>query len=128
MEIYPRSEFEYGILPCPLYKEGGDYHSVAYFNNWAHLWAIPQMTENDEYAERMMEIMAVYSSLPNSTMSAYYDRTVYLQAASNNGSRKVMDIIRTFCSNRDKTMIIVTHYPEELPDIIDKQFRLVRQS
>ena len=40
----------------------------------------------------------------------------------------VMDIIRTFCSNRDKTMIIVTHYPEELPDIIDKQFRLIRQS
>ena len=42
-----------------------------------------------------MEIMAVYSSLPDSTMSAYYDRTVYLQAATNNGSRKVMDIIRT---------------------------------
>ncbi len=40
----------------------------------------------------------------------------------------VMDIIRTFCSNREKTMIIVTHYPEELPDIIDKQFKLIRQS
>lgn len=40
----------------------------------------------------------------------------------------VMDIIKTYCSNRDKTMIIVTHYPEELPDIIDKELRLVRHS
>ena len=94
MEIYPRSEFEYGILPCPLYKEGGDYHSVAYFNNWAHLWAVPSMVVNEENAERMLQIMAVYSSLEDSTMHAYYDRTVYLNAAPDNGSRGVMDIIR----------------------------------
>ena len=94
MEIDPRSEFEYGILPCPLYEEGGDYHSVAYFNNWAHLWAIPCMTANEEYAERMLQVMAVYSSLEDSTMHAYYDRTVYLNAAPDNGSRQVMDVIR----------------------------------
>ena len=94
IEIYPRSEFEYGILPCPLYEEGEDYHSVAYFNNWAHLWAIPSMTANTEYAERMLQIMAVYSSLEDSTMHAYYDRTVYLNAAPDNGSRQVMDVIR----------------------------------
>ena len=94
IEIYPRSEFEYGILPCPLYEEGEDYHSVAYFNNWAHLWAIPCMTANEEYAERMLQIMAVYSSLEDSTMHAYYDRTVYLNAAPDNGSRQVMDVIR----------------------------------
>ena len=94
MEIYPNSEFEYGILPCPLYEEGGDYHSVAYFNNWAHLWAIPSMTANEEYAERMLQVMAVYSSLKDSTMHAYYDRTVYLNAAPDNGSRQVMDVIR----------------------------------
>ena len=93
-EIYPKSEYEYGILPCPLYEEGGEYHSVAYFNNWAHLWAIPSMVANDEKAERMLQIMAVYSSLKDSTMHAYYDRTVYLNAAPDNGSRGVMDIIR----------------------------------
>ena len=94
MEIYPNAEFEYGVLPCPLYEEGGTYHSVAYFNNWAHLWAIPSMTANEEYAERMLQIMAVYSSLKDSTMHAYYDRTVYLNAAPDNGSRQVMDIVR----------------------------------
>ena len=95
MEIYPNADFEYGVLPCPLYEEGGDYHSVAYFNNWAHLWAIPSKTANEEFAQRMLQIMAVYSSLKDSTMHAYYDRTVYLGAAPDNGSRQVMDIIRT---------------------------------
>ena len=94
-EIYPKAQFEYGILPIPTSEEGMDYQSVIYFNNWAHLWAIPQMVENQEYAERMMEIMAVYSSLPASTMDAYYERTIYLQAAKDNGSREAMDIIRT---------------------------------
>lgn len=93
-EIYPRAEMEYGILPCPLYEEGEDYNSVVFFNNWAHLWTIPNMAENVEYAERMLQIMAVYSSLKNSTMHAYYDRTIYLNAAHDNGSRQVMDLIR----------------------------------
>jgi hypothetical protein len=93
-EIYPSAQFEYGILPIPTLTEGTDSRSVIFFNNWAHLWAIPQMTENDEYAERMMEIMAVYSSLPGSTMDAYYERTIYLQAAKDNGSREVMDMIK----------------------------------
>ena len=93
-QIYPFSEFEYGVLPCPLYEEGSDYHSVAFFNNWAHLWAIPNMAANAENAERMLQIMAAYSSLKDSTMHAYYDRTVYLNATPDNGSRQVMDIIR----------------------------------
>lgn len=94
-EIYDNVEFEYGILPNPVLNEGDDYHSVSYFNNWAHLWAVPSMVENAEFAERMLHIMAVYSSLHESTMHAYYDRTVYLNAARNNGSRTVLDIIRT---------------------------------
>jgi len=94
-EIYPKAEFEYGILPVPVYEKGMDYKSVVYFNNWAHLWTIPSMTANEENAFRMMQVMAAYSSAADSTMHAYYDRTVYLQAAADNGSRDVMDIIRT---------------------------------
>ena len=94
-EIFPRAEFEYGILPLPTYEEGMDYQSVVYFNNWAHLWAIPQMVGNQENAERMMEIMAVYSSLEGSTMDAYYERTIYLMAGRENGSREVLDTLRT---------------------------------
>ncbi len=94
-EIYPKATFEYGILPVPVYEDGTPYKSVVYFNNWAHLWAIPSLTNNEQYAFTMMEILAAYSSIPDSTMYAYYDRTVYLQAAADNGSRQVMDIIRT---------------------------------
>ena len=93
-EIYPFAEFEYGILPCPVYEEGQDYHSVIYFNNWAHLWTLPNMLENTEYAERLLEIMAVYSSFSGSTMDAYYERTIYLNAARDNGSRQVLDVVR----------------------------------
>ena len=94
-EIYPKAEFEYGILPIPVYEEGMPYKSVVYFNNWAHLWAIPSLVNREEESFLMMQIMAAYSSLEDSTMHAYYDRTVYLQAAADNGSRKAMDIIRT---------------------------------
>lgn len=94
MEIYPYCEFEYGILPCPIYQEGESYNSVIFFNNWAHLWAVPTVNENYEMAQRMMQIMTVYSSLHESTMHAYYDRTIYLNAAPDNGSRQVLDVIR----------------------------------
>jgi hypothetical protein len=96
-ELYANADFEYGILPNPVLEEGMEYRSLVYFNNWAHLWAIPSMlgTQSEEYAQRMMQILAVYSSLPDSTMSAYYDRTICFIAAKNNKSREVMDIIRT---------------------------------
>ena len=52
------------------------------------------MLENTEYAERLLEIMAVYSSFSGSTMDGYYERTIYLNAARDNGSRQVLDVIR----------------------------------
>jgi hypothetical protein len=96
-ELYANADFEYGILPNPVLEEGMEYRSLIYFNNWAHLWAIPSMlgTQSEEYAQRMMQILAVYSSLPDSTMSAYYDRTICFTAAKDNNSREIMDTIRT---------------------------------
>ena len=38
----------------------------------------------------------------------------------------VMEIIKAFCSNPQKTLIIVTHYPEELPSAIDHTLTLRR--
>lgn len=40
--------------------------------------------------------------------------------------RLVKDIIETFCQRKDKTMIMVTHYKEELPQTIDHHLHLVR--
>jgi len=36
----------------------------------------------------------------------------------------VMEIIKAFCRNPQKTLIIVTHYPEELPSTIDHTLQL----
>ena len=38
--------------------------------------------------------------------------------------RLVKDIIETFCKRKNKTLIMVTHYEEELPSIIDHHIRL----
>ena len=40
----------------------------------------------------------------------------------------VMEIIKAFCLNPQKTLIIVTHYPEELPSTIDHTLTLKRNS
>ena len=40
--------------------------------------------------------------------------------------RLVKDIIETFCKRKNKTLIMVTHYEEELPSIIDHKIFLRR--
>ena len=40
--------------------------------------------------------------------------------------RLVKDVIEAFCSRMNKTLIMVTHYKEELPDVIDHQLYLQR--
>ena len=40
--------------------------------------------------------------------------------------RRVKDIITAFCQRRDKTLIMVTHYEEELPPVIDHRLKLIR--
>ena len=95
-QLYDARPFAYGILPNPVYEAGTDYHSVVYFTNCNHLWAIPNMVKDAEVAQQMMNIFAAYSNvdLKDSTMYAYYERTLYLNTASDEGSRAAMDIIK----------------------------------
>ena len=93
--IYPAAvDWAYGILPIPTYEEGADYHCVVYFQNCHHLWAIPYKRESIENSARMMYIMAAYSGKPDSTMDAYYVRTMYMEVARDDGSRASLDIVR----------------------------------
>ncbi len=43
-------------------------------------------------------------------------------------SRLVKDIINTFMQRKNKTLIMVTHYEEELPECINKELTLVKHS
>lgn len=49
-----------------------------------------------------------------------------LHGLDNINRRLVKDIIETFCRRKNKTMIIVTHYKDELPDCIDHSIFLKR--
>lgn len=47
-----------------------------------------------------------------------------LHGLDNTNRRMVKDIIETFCMRHNKTLIMVTHYQEELPDCITHHFTL----
>lgn len=40
--------------------------------------------------------------------------------------RLVKNVISAFCKRRNKTMVMVTHYAEELPEVIDHTLRLIK--
>jgi hypothetical protein len=88
----------YGVLPTPMYDidaQDGQYYSAVFFQDCVHLWAIPQMCTNADNAAFLFHVMAVYSSKKDSTMDAYYQKTMYMTVATDMGSRECMDIIRT---------------------------------
>ncbi|MBQ8416417.1 MAG: hypothetical protein IJX13_05920, partial [Clostridia bacterium] len=94
-QLYPDNEVPYGILPIAKYTSGQEeYKSVVYYQgNHAHLWALPVKCVSNEYSALMLQVMAVWSDLPDSTMDAYYIKTLY-KAAKDEGSRRSLDIIR----------------------------------
>lgn len=95
-DLYFNCEFAYGILPTPAYNEGDDYRSVVHFSNMAHLWAIPALCGDMFNAQLMMATMAACSdiTLADSTMNAYYYRTLYFAVAPDPDARRSLDIIR----------------------------------
>ena len=96
-DLYLNADFEYGLLPTPVYEAGDDYNAVVYFYNTVHLWAIPSLVGDIDKAQIMMNVMAAYSNLkkPGSTMDGYYTRTLYFTVAPDPDARKVMDIIKS---------------------------------
>ena len=51
-----------------------------------------------------------------------------LHGLDNHNRRLVKDIIEAFCKRNNKTMIMVTHYKEELPACIDHSIFLKRHA
>ena len=95
-DLYLNGGFRYGLLPNPVANEGDNYNAVVYFYNIVHLWAVPNLCEDVEKAQVMMNAMAAYSNLKrkDSTMDSYYTRTLYFTVAPDPSARRVMDIIK----------------------------------
>ena len=51
-----------------------------------------------------------------------------LHGLDNRNRRLVKDVIEAFCRRQNKTMIMVTHYKEELPACIDHSIFLLRHT
>ena len=51
-----------------------------------------------------------------------------LHGLDNTNRRMVKDVIEAFCKRQNKTIIIVTHYKEELPNCIDHEIYLKRHA
>jgi molybdate transport system ATP-binding protein len=51
-----------------------------------------------------------------------------LHGLDNRNRRLVKDVIETFCKRDNKTLIMVTHYKEELPACIDHSIYLLRHA
>lgn len=49
-----------------------------------------------------------------------------LHGLDNDNRQKVKDVIETFCSRKNKTLVMVTHYQEELPPCITHRLKLLR--
>ena len=49
-----------------------------------------------------------------------------LHGLDNDNRQKVKDVIETFCSRKNKTLVMVTHYQEELPPCITHHLNLLR--
>ena len=95
-DLFLNASFKYGLLPNPVYEEGDSYNAVVYFYNLVHLWAIPNLCEDLDKAQIMMDAMTAYSNVrrTDSTMDAYYTRTLYFSVAPDPDARRVMDIIK----------------------------------
>lgn len=50
-----------------------------------------------------------------------------LHGLDDGNRQRVKDIIETFCRRKNKTLIMVTHYMEELPPCIDHTLTLERK-
>jgi len=94
--LHPQDKARYGILPIPKYNAQQDrYYDVVYWPyGTTHLWSIPNKCNDIENASFLFHVLAVHSASTDSTMDAYYTKTLELSVARDAGSRATLKIVR----------------------------------
>lgn len=91
---------------------------------WLHIFGIDHLRDRDfctlSSGEQRMALLA--RAFVKNPELIILDEP--LHGLDNRNRNLARAIIRTYCSQLDKTLIAVTHYPEELDGITDKVFRL----
>ena len=105
-EIYPKvTTWKYGMLPLAL-VDGTQYDAkntlnygyltaVQYgYNGSCALWCMPSFYNNVENASILFDAFADFSSRAGGTMEAFYTKTISLQAAKDENSRQMVEIVK----------------------------------
>lgn len=94
--LHPQDKARYGILPIPKYNAEQDrYYDVVYWPyGTTHLWSVPNKCSDVENASFLFHVLSVHSASPDSTMDAYYVKTLELSVARDAGSRATLKIVR----------------------------------
>ena len=94
-QFHSNANAPYGILPVPKYNvEQESYHDVVYWSyQTAHLWAIPKRNQDLEKASFLFHLLSVYSSMPDGTMDAYFDKVLHADAADNALARATLQTV-----------------------------------
>ncbi|MBE6588586.1 MAG: hypothetical protein E7643_00270 [Ruminococcaceae bacterium] len=95
-KIYHPEEYRYGILPVPKAEVTQEryFDLVDMASEKTHLWTVPNVCANEEYASFLFNVIAVYSARVDNTMDAYYTKTLELSVAQDAGSRASLKVIR----------------------------------
>ncbi len=94
--------------------------------SWLHIFGLDEFEQRDfctlSSGEQRMSLLA--RAFVKNPELIILDEP--LHGLDNSNRALAREIIKTYCSQEDKTLIAVTHYPEELAGITDKTFTLGR--
>ena len=82
-------DFEFGILPQPLYAEGDDYISTSY---GVSLFGIPKSSVDPHFAAVVLDAMNYHSW--NTVVTAFFDATMKAQLASGSEDARMLDLAK----------------------------------
>ena len=82
-------DFEFGILPAPLYAEGDDYISTAY---GVSVFGIPKSSVDLHFSAMILDALNFHSW--NTVVSGFFDSSMKAQLAAGSDDAKMLDLAR----------------------------------
>lgn len=108
-----------------LYRKIND-QERAICSNWMHIFGITELAQSDfaNLSSGQQRLILLARAFVKNPSLIILDEPLHGLDTANR--QLAINIIRAFCSQPEKTMIMVTHYPEELPECIDHIQTLTR--
>lgn len=128
---YKRNQPAVDVVASGLFDTVGLFHHITdeqreHCRKWMQRFGIEELaqTEFSRLSSTRQRLCLVCRAFVKEPALLILDEP--LHGLDNPGRRAVRDIIDEYCQDPDKTLIMVTHYPEEYPACIDHSLTLVR--